>query len=154
MVAVSLKKKFGPITLTGIAFIIGGGGVDTISGSAGADDIRGGAANDTLVGNGGADIIRGGGGNDTITPSAGLDTVVFGVGDGSDTINGFDANATGGQDLLNLSELGLTLANFNTMSKVGQVVGTRTDTILTFNGVTIRLIGVAPGAVTATDFAF
>ncbi|MBI4933097.1 MAG: choice-of-anchor D domain-containing protein [Actinobacteria bacterium] len=140
--------NFGPITLTGIAFIIGGGGVDTISGSASADDIRGGAANDTLVGNGGGDTIRGGGGNDTITPSAGNDTVVFAPGDGSDRINGFDSNPTGGQDILNLSALGLTLANFGTVS-ITTVAG---NTVISFAGVTITLVGVAPATISSADF--
>ena len=39
---------------------------------------------------------------------AGNDTFVFGPGFGADTINGFDANPTGGQDLLDISDLGVT----------------------------------------------
>jgi Ca2+-binding RTX toxin-like protein len=140
--------NFGPVVLTGIAFIIGGGGVDTISGSATADDIRGGAANDTLVGNGGNDTIRGGGGTDTITPSGGDDVVVFGAGDGSDIVNGFDANPGGGQDTLNLSALGLTLANFGTVS----ITPAGANTVISFGGVTITLVNVAAANITAVDF--
>ncbi len=42
----------------------------------------------------------------------GNDTFVFGVNFGNDTIKCFDAKATGGQDLLDISNLGITSDNF------------------------------------------
>ena len=43
-------------------------------------------------------------------PVTGLDSVVFAPGDGADTVVGFDHNATGGQDLMNISAFGITAA--------------------------------------------
>jgi hypothetical protein len=44
----------------------------------------------------------------------GNDTFVFATGFGNDVISAFDANPTDGQDLLDLSALGITAANFST----------------------------------------
>ncbi|WP_417709381.1 cadherin domain-containing protein [Roseibium aggregatum] len=56
----------------------GGGGNDLIFGRGGADDIYGGAGNDTIIG---------GTGNDTLNGGDGSDLFMYGLGDGSDTIN-------------------------------------------------------------------
>jgi Ca2+-binding RTX toxin-like protein len=56
----------------------GGGGNDLIFGRGGADDIYGGAGNDTIIG---------GTGNDTLSGGDGSDLFMYGLGDGSDTIN-------------------------------------------------------------------
>jgi Ca2+-binding RTX toxin-like protein len=74
--------------------IIGNSGTNVLNGGAGADTITGGAGNDTM--NGGADA----------------DVFLFGPGFGSDTINGFDADVVGGQDRMDLSALGITVASF------------------------------------------
>ncbi len=141
--------NFGGVTLVGIASINGGGGNDALSGSAAADDIRGGTGNDTLNGNGGIDTIRGGGGTDTITPGAGNDIVVLEVGDGTNTVNGFDSNPTGGQDRLDVRALGVTAANFNATVVRTQVGG---NTRITIGSVVIILTGVNVGTISATDF--
>ena len=49
--------------------------------------------------------MAGGAVNDTMNGGAGNDTFVFGRGFGSDVINGFDANATGGQDCSTSADL-------------------------------------------------
>jgi Ca2+-binding RTX toxin-like protein len=49
---------------TGATSVTGGGGNDTLYGTAGADVLSGGAGNDTLVGGVGADILTGGSGTD------------------------------------------------------------------------------------------
>ncbi len=77
-------------------------GNDTLSGGGGIDTLFGGAGIDTLGGGAGNDILIGGAGNDAMNGNAGNDTFVFADGFGNDTINGFDANATGGQDWLDI----------------------------------------------------
>jgi Ca2+-binding RTX toxin-like protein len=102
----------------------GGSGNDTITGNAGNnlltggadnDTLNGGAGNDTLHGEDGKDSLNGGAGNDTITGGAGDDTITVSSGndtvqytsvlDGHDLLVGFDGNAAGGQDTLDLDAL-------------------------------------------------
>ena len=66
------------VTLSGIASIDGGAGVDTIIASAGADQILAGLGNDTLTGNGGDD------------------TYVFNLGDGQDIVQEYVSTSGGG----------------------------------------------------------
>jgi Ca2+-binding RTX toxin-like protein len=87
-------------TLTGAA------GDDSLNGGAGADSLLGGKGDDALDGGGGNDNIVGGEGNDAIDVAIGSDTVRYtGVLDGLDTIDNFDGNKAGGQDVLNLDAL-------------------------------------------------
>ena len=86
--------------------LLGGSGNDKIDGGAGNDGILGGADNDYLVGGTGDDTIVGELGNDTITGGTGSDLIYYtSVLDGHDVIIGFDGNAAGGQDVLDLSSL-------------------------------------------------
>jgi len=79
---------------------------NVLTGNAGDSFLNGGAGNDTLVGGGGNDTLVGGSGDDRIDVSAGNETVRYTAAlDGSDVINGFDSNATGGQDVLNFDAL-------------------------------------------------
>lgn len=77
--------------------ILGGGGNDTLTGTAGSDKISGGTGNDVISDNYGANILRGGAGDDTITAGdgstgstlkggSGHDTLISGA--GSDTLKG------------------------------------------------------------------
>jgi hypothetical protein len=59
--------------------------------------MAGGLGNDTVFGGSGDDQIDVSIGNDTVRCTSALD--------GSDVINGFDGNPTGGQDVLNLDAL-------------------------------------------------
>ncbi len=116
-------------TLSGLAgndTLYGYGGVDTLNGDAGADRLYGGDGNDTLnggadndtvngdngddqlygnegtdslTGGNGNDQLDGGPGNDTLNGSNGSDTYLYGLGDGSDTINNYDTSA-GREDVL------------------------------------------------------
>ena len=91
-------------TGTGADTINGLGGVDILTGGAGNDILDGGEGNDTVNGGAGNDTITGGAGNDSlIATGAGFDTLVFAPGFGNDTVTGFDANATGGQDLIDIT---------------------------------------------------
>jgi len=142
-----------PVTLTGIVSIDGGGGNDTINGTALADTILGGAGADTLNGGLGNDVLTGGPGNDVMNGGAGLNIFRFAAGSNADTINGFDANPTGGQDLLDISARGITAATFAAQVSI-RAVGA--DTVITIGtgatADTIRLVGVAAAAVTVQDF--
>ena len=138
------------VTLVGITSINGGFGNDIISGSAASDSINGGAGNDTLTGNAGADTIRGGGGIDASTPGTGNDIIAAGLGDsGTHTVVGFDANPTGGQDVVDVRSMGVTVANFAT-AVVRTQVGA--DTRITIGAMVILLRGVNVTTVTAQDF--
>ena len=138
------------VTLVGITSINGGFGNDIMSGSAASDRINGGAGNDTLTGNAGADTIRGGGGIDASTPGTGNDIIAAGLGDsGTHTVVGFDANPTGGQDVVDVRSMGVTVANFAT-AVVRTHVGA--DTRITIGAMVILLRGVNVTTVTSQDF--
>lgn len=155
----------GANTLTGLA------GHDTLSGMGGTDLLNGNEGNDILSGGGGSDTVNGGDGGDTITGDAGIDYLSGGAGDdllngglgndrfifqgafGNDTIaGGFDANAAGGQDLLDISAFGLTAATFDgsvliTVLGADTRVDIGTDSILL-----IGVNGVGSNSITVSDF--
>ena len=134
---------------TGNDRLSGGADNDTLKGGAGNDLIAGGAGNDTLNGGAGNDLLEGGAGNDLLIGGTGNDAFIFAPGFGKDTIQGFDASATGGQDLLIIAGLGIDADNFN-----DEVVITNlgTDTLVTIGANTITLLGVEANAVTSDDF--
>jgi Ca2+-binding RTX toxin-like protein len=85
----------------------------TLIGNVLSNIIKGGIGNDTLRGGAGNDRMEGGAGNDTYMDAEGNDIFVFGTsGFGADTVIGFDANAADGQDLLDISGLGVTADSF------------------------------------------
>lgn len=133
--------------------ISGGDGGATLNGGGGADTLIGGAGVDNLSGGGGNDWLFGGAGNDVMNGGTGNDTFVFSIGGGADTINGFDANPTGGQDLLDLSAYGVTSADF--AARVS-IVDLGADTQITIDGVdVITLMGVngtGANVITQADF--
>ena len=128
---------------------------DTWTGSAGVDTASGGGGDDTLSALAGNDTVSGDAGNDTITPGTGLDTVVFAPGDGADTVVGFDHNATGGQDKLDISAFGITAATFNaevTRTDLGAIeAGVRVTIVDTGETITLTNVDVI-GLITAADF--
>ncbi|MDZ4194963.1 MAG: peroxidase family protein [Pseudomonas sp.] len=133
--------------------LLGGEGADTLFGEGGNDILEGGDGDDILDGGTGNDIMIGGAGNDTLYASQGNDILVFGPNFGNDTIIGFDANPTGGQDLLNIAAFNLTAATF--ASRVS-IADAGNDVLVTVNGAdggSIRLVGVTDHtSVTITDF--
>ncbi|HEX8523300.1 MAG TPA: calcium-binding protein, partial [Tepidisphaeraceae bacterium] len=68
------------------ATLLGNGGSDTITGSAGVDSLSGGDGDDIISGGGGNDTIYGGAGNDVINGNSGNDRIYGGV--GNDTLLG------------------------------------------------------------------
>ena len=140
------------ITGNGVANRIEGrGGNDLLAGLLGDDTLDGGTGADTLEGGGGADRLIGGLGNDVMTGGAGQDAFVFGPGFGNDRITDFDANPAGGQDILDVSGLGITAALFASRVTIADVGA---DTLVTVDGTgSIRLAGVGNAAtVTQQDF--
>ena len=134
--------------------LTGGAGTDVLSGAGGADTLIGNAGVDSLNGGAGDDTLIGGAGNDVMNGGTGADTFVFATGFGNDVITGFDANAIGGQDLLDLSALGITAANFAASVTIADLGN---DTLVTINGTTdsITLLGVTgtpPNSIAQDDF--
>ena len=141
--------NFTAVTLVNIVSIDGGGGNDSITGSAAADVIIGRAGTDTLNGGIGTDILEGGANNDTMNGGANDDVFRYTAAFGADTITGFDANPTGGQDLIDLRGLGITAATF--AANVTHTAGSNTVITIAGQG-TIRLSGVNGPAIDASDF--
>jgi Ca2+-binding RTX toxin-like protein len=124
---------------------------NVLTGNNGANLLQGMDGNDTLIGNGGNDTLIGGAGNDTMSGGTGNDIFRFFNGFGQDVINGFDANPANGQDLLNISPLGITAGNFGANVLISDDAG---NTLISFTGITdtITLVGVNAATVTQQDF--
>jgi len=107
----------------------------------------------SLTPGGSNDVIIGGAGNDTMNGGSGNDTFVFAAGFGHDVVIGFDADPrNGGQDLLDISGLGISAATF---SGSVAIVDLGVDTLVTIDGHSIMLLGVnGTGAniITQQDF--
>ena len=127
----------------------GDNGADTLNGDGGNDTLNGGAGADTLNGGDGDDIMNGGAGNDIMDGGAGNDRFVFSAGFGSDRITGFDENPTGGQDLIDVSGLGITAANFAAQVSIVNQGG---NVVVTIGGQTITLVGETAANITLADF--
>ena len=96
--------------VSGLLYVDGGSGSDTLRGSNVADDLRGGSSNDTLYGNSGDDTLTGGSGTDRLYGGNGDDTlVVSGSNDTSDIFNG----GADTDKILVTGSGSLTLAGFN-----------------------------------------
>ncbi|WP_085707965.1 S-layer family protein [Pseudomonas sp. B23(2017)] len=110
----------------------------------------GGLANDTLVGGAGDDLFVGGLGNDMLIGGLGNDTFVFAAADfGNDSIQGFDINPAGGQDLLNIAGLGISSETF---AANVSIAADGADTVVGIGVDTIRLVGVDSAGIDQTDF--
>jgi len=130
--------------------IFAGAGNDSVDGGAGDDTIYGGAGNDSILGAAGADTIIGGTGDDRLFGGGvdgAVDTFVFEVGDGSDTIFGFD-QTVGSRDVVDLSALGITsLSDLVT-------VDDGTDFIVFYGESDSIKFDAMSGAITDADFLF
>jgi len=131
----------------------GNAGNDRLSGGRGDDTVNGGSGNDRLSGGRGDDVLIGGSGNDDMDGDSGNDTFVFELGFGDDRIkSGFDANANGGQDLLDISDLGITSANFAASVSINDL---GRDTLVVIGDNSILLEGVngsGSNTITQSDF--
>ncbi len=102
----------------------------------------------TIMGTTGDDIITGGAGNDTMSGGGGNDVFKFLAGFGNDFITDFDANPLGGQDLLDISGLGITAATF----AASVFIGGGPNALVTIGSDAIRLHGVDQATLDMTDF--
>ncbi|HAX21923.1 MAG TPA: hypothetical protein DCY64_16805 [Hydrogenophaga sp.] len=124
---------------------------NVLTGNNGANLLQGMDGNDTLIGNGGNDTLIGGTGDDSMEGGTGNDIFRFFDGFGHDSIIGFDSNPLDGQDLLNISPLGVTAGNFFDNVFITADAG---NTLISFMGITdtITLVGVNSATVTQQDF--
>jgi Ca2+-binding RTX toxin-like protein len=82
-----------------------------LTGNEGDNTLLGNDGNDTINGGTGDDLVFGGEGDDVVTVALGNDVVsISSIVDGHDLITGFDGNAAGGQDTLDLTFLFNSLA--------------------------------------------
>ncbi len=125
---------------------------NNFTGTAGSDNIFGNGGADDLNGAAGDDIITGGAGNDRLRGGTGLNVFVYASGAGADRIDNFDANATGGQDLIDLSALGVTAANFNARVSITAAGAHTLVTITLSGGTNITLRNRIPANFTTADF--
>ena len=118
-------------TGTGLT-LVGNELANTVAGGAGADTLDGGLGNDTLTGGGGNDVFR------------------FLPGFGNDIITDFaPGTVVGAQDLMDVSGLGITAANF--AGSVG-IAASGANTLITIGAATIKLNGVLAANISSSDF--
>jgi Ca2+-binding RTX toxin-like protein len=168
-----LKGNFGNDKLDG------GSGDDQLFGNQGKDILTGGRGNDRINGGGGDDTIYLQSGNDGMNFSNfedegsraftykgssrseqsersssgdayGNDTIVFDKFSGHDTVYGFDSNPRGGQDLIDVSSLGLTASTFAANVSITASGGSTLVSLL--SGDTLLLKDIAVATVTIDDF--
>ena len=131
----------GLASVTGLAFVDGGGGNDTITGSRFADVLRGGSGNDR---------ITGGRGNDLLTGGSGYDTFVFAAGFGRDAVADFSAGA-GVVDVIELDDQ--LFGDFEGVRAASKQVGA--DVVITVDtSNTMTLKNVLLSNLHADDFMF
>jgi RTX calcium-binding nonapeptide repeat (4 copies) len=134
--------------------LAGNAGSDLLDGGSGNDRMAGGAGNDTLIGAAGNDMLEGGTGDDSLAGGAGNDAFVFAQNFGNDTIEGFDADAAGGHDLLVLVGLGIDADTFAAAVVITDL-GADTQVSIGANTITLRGVdGTDANAITADDFRF
>jgi len=127
----------------------GGDGNDNLQGANGNDTLTGGAGVDVLSGGIGVDVLNGGTGNDSLDGGTGDDRFAFGANFGRDRVTGFDSDSRGGQDLIDISLLGITAATF--ASRV-VISGSGGDALITIDDNVITLAGINSNTVNVSDF--
>jgi len=97
------------VNLTGVVIPVGVTRYVTIIGTAGADSITSGNHNGTIIG---------GAGNDTLVGAAGTNTFIFGLTDGTDTIN----DASTADTLIQITSSGAALSSLNFLRSGNDIV--------------------------------
>ena len=133
--------------------LIGGDGDDVLNRGNGNDWLYGGAGNDTFADNAGDEVFEGGLGNDTYTTAIGNDRIVLRPGFGNDSVYRIDADAAGGQDTVDLTEFGISTADF---AQRVAVMDQGHDALVIIDGdphQTLKLVGGANHlTITQSDF--
>ena len=145
------------LTLLGTAKLdgIGNGEANVINGNVAANTLSGLDGEDRLVGGGGDDRLDGGADDDVLVGGAGNDVFVFDSGSGIDRVNDFDADPTGGQDLIDVSAFAWT--SFSEMISAGTTITDEGNkAVIDFGGSTaaVEVAGVAAADLTEDDFLF
>jgi Ca2+-binding RTX toxin-like protein len=106
-----------------------------------------------FLGGAGDDHITGGAGADNLTGGLGQDVFVYTGALGNDTINDFDAWADGGQDLLDISGMGINAGNFG--ARVA-IIDTGSDTVVRIDDtifITLKNVtGDGDNSISSADF--
>jgi len=102
---------------------VGGAGAETLTGTAGTDNIAGGDGNDTLIGNGGTDVLYGGRGNDVFQLNA-SNIAALSAGVTSGTLARIDGGS--GIDTIALAGSGI---NFNLANVSNIQTGSRIESV-------------------------
>lgn len=129
----------------------GGPGADAIFAGAGDDLLIGGADADVLIGGFGKDRLAGQGGNDLLFGGDGQDTFFLEANTGHDVIADFQP----GVDKMGLVPFSGADAQFKSVADVLSHIHAGIDgsaVIDLFNGSSVTVLGVAPSALTASDF--
>jgi Ca2+-binding RTX toxin-like protein len=140
-------------TLIAIEELVGSSYDDRLAGDAADNVLEGRGGADRLIGGGGSDRLDGGPGDDELVGGAGADRFVF-RDDPEDKLGGRDAlqDFVPGTDLVDLTGVE-GLADFGDLLAASGADGA--DTVIDLDsGSALRLVGVAPGALDATDFLF
>ena len=127
----------------GAETFVGSWGDDRLQGRGGDDSLDGSYDNDILKGGEGDDLLDGGAGDDRLRGDAGADIFVFGADAGDDTVTDFET----GTDLLRLTDQSGGFASL-TITDHGR------DLMVSHDGGTILLAGLAGTTLTAADFDF
>ncbi|HEY9234115.1 MAG TPA: Ig-like domain-containing protein [Phenylobacterium sp.] len=128
-------------------FAHGGSGADYVVGDLGDDAVLGGQGSDTVVGGDGADYLSGDLGDDVLLGGAGADLFNFQAGGGRDIVMDF-SSADG--DLICISRA--DAADFAALSAT--FVADPAGTVIQLGAQAILVVGLAPAALSAGDFAF
>jgi len=99
------------------------------------------------VGNKLDNVIEGGSSDDWLTGAGGNDTFVFAPGFGNDKITDFDADPSGGQDLIDLSALDIAYDDLSVTAVSGGVK-------ITYEEDSITLKGAKLSSISSSDFIF
>jgi Ca2+-binding RTX toxin-like protein len=127
-------------TVSGLSYVDGGKGNDTIIGTRFADDLRGGAGNDRLTGGAGNDVLTGGAGNDTF---------VFAAGFGQDTITDFTLKGVNA-DVIEVSKD--VFSSYTQVLAASHQVGA--NVVITAGTDSITLTNVTLSKLSVDDFRF
>jgi Ca2+-binding RTX toxin-like protein len=124
--------------LSNVENVVGGGGIDTLTGSTlanrlegggGNDVIRGGDGIDTLYGDAGDDWLQGGAGGDIIHGGAGMDTADYRGSTGGITVN-LSGGAAGGGDAANDSFAAGDVENIDATDSADTLTGTTAANVM------------------------
>ncbi len=135
--------------------ILGSADAEALYGGTGDDLVTAGAGNDTIRGDDGTDVLTGGAGSDALYGGTGLDRFVVTTDAGAEYLADFDADAAGGQDLVDLRAFGY--GNYAGMIAAGATfttVGADTRLDLAGGSVMVTFASVATASLNASDFIF